>query len=322
MKHIVNEDELYHLIQTWCSNPDKDIGIGDDAAVLRFNKSRLVATTDSLVEHIHFQTHWVTPTYLGQKAGLTNISDFSAMGAIPKYALVSLILPEIFKTKQFLKKLYKGLSKEFSRHNITIVGGNTSSGKELSITVTLFGYIDCSPITRSGGRAGDLILCTGYLGDAAHELSRLLSGRQKYIKTLPPDRLIFGQQLAQQKIATSTIDISDGLSRDLARLCTASKVGAKIYEKKLPVSPVLLTKIISDKQREEWTLHGGEVYELLFTAPKNNAAKIQVLAKKTSTPVCVIGEIDSTKKILIERKNGTISTLIPQGWDHFRSEKL
>lgn len=321
MKHIANEDELYLLIKTWCPQTNNGIGIGDDAAVLPFKINNLVATTDSLIESIHFQIAWITPTYLGQKAALTNVSDFSAMGATPKYALISLILPEVFKTKQFLKNLYEGLSKEFSRHTITIVGGNTSSGKTLNITVTLFGYIDCKPLTRSGGHSGDLILCTGYLGDAAHELSRLLSGQQKHMKTLPPDRLIFSQQLAQQKIATSAIDISDGLSQDLTRLCSASKVGGKIYEKKLPVSPIVLNKNISDKQKEEWVLHGGEVYDLLFTCPKINLPQILKLAAKTSTPISVIGELlPSTKKVVIEKKNGTTTPLIPHGWDHFRNE--
>lgn len=319
MNRLTNEDSLYALIKKWCPQPDKQVGIGDDAAVVKIGTTQVVTTTDSLVENIHFKSLWVTPTYLGRKAALTNMSDFSAMGAIPRYALISLILPEKYESEKFLKQLYEGLIAEFSRHIIYIVGGNISAGSELSITVTLFGTMHGKPLTRFGGHAGDVIFCTGYLGEPAYELSRLYSGKQKQMKALPPDRLRFSQQLAQQHLATSAIDISDGLSLDLKRLCAAGRVGAKIIEEQLPVSPALLSQKIIYKEREQWVLHGGEIYELLFTAPKTKLAKIRKLAEKTSTPVCVIGELlPSSGKIVIERKNGKTTSLVPQGWDHFR----
>ncbi len=320
MKHIQNEDELYQLIKTWCPQPYGGIGVGDDAAVVKTGNNWLVATTDSLIEYVHFKSHWITPEYLGRKAVLSNLSDFSAMGASPRFALVSLILPKKYKTKRFLKKMYVGLTKKFSRHNIIIVGGNTSSGTHLSIVVTLLGIMNHKPLTRSGGHPGDLIFCTGNLGAAAYELSMLLSGKQHRMRVLPPDRLVFAQQLTIRNLASSAIDLSDGLSQSLIRLCAASKVGAKLYEKKLPISPSLLAQIVTDKQQDRWIIHGGESYELLFTTPKTKLSEIQKLAEKTSTPVHAIGELlFSGESVLIEKRNGATASLVPKGWDHLQT---
>lgn len=135
-----SESDLVAYLQKFLGKlPGGVVGIGDDAAVVPFDGGNLVATTDTLVEDVHFRLHWVTPGYLGEKAALVNLSDLAAMGAAPLYALISLVLPKKHLQQGFIESFYKGIQKHFQKHRVTIVGGNTSRGNSVVITVTLFG---------------------------------------------------------------------------------------------------------------------------------------------------------------------------------------
>lgn len=282
-----------------------DIGIGDDAAVVDIPEGKLVVTTDSLVENVHFKTSWVTPEFLGRKAALTNISDISAMGATPLYALISLIFPKIYFSESFIRSLYKGFKKEFHPLGVSIIGGNISKGESLSVTITVIGRSDNKPLTRTGARVGDLICVTGTLGKAKEELDALMSGRKKKWTLLPPNRLSFAQKLAERQLATSCIDVSDGLSIDLHRLIKASNVGAEIQA--LARGPLANIDL---------TLYGGEEYELLFTIPKDRIDECKALSRIEKTPVSIIGEVVDRNNVTLIMKNGKRVLLKPKGWDH------
>lgn len=282
-----SESDLVAYLQKLLGNPPGVVvGIGDDAAVIPFGRDNLVVTTDSLVEDVHFRLPWVTPGYLGQKASLVNLSDLAAMGAVPRYALISLIFPKKYLRRDFIEGFYRGLEKHFQKHRVTIIGGNTSRGNNMSITVTLFGTT-AHPLLRSTAQAGDLIWCTGTLGAAAREVSLLEKGKKKHMIHLPPDRVQFAHALANTNCVHACIDISDGLAKDLNTLCIAGKVSATLFA---PVPP------------------SGEDYELLFTAPQKVSKTIEGVARSTHTPVRRIGAIHTEGKRL----------LADSGWDHLR----
>ena len=303
-------------------NPKQVItGIGDDAAVIEPSVKQIVMTTDTLVEGSHFLSSWLNPFVLGRRAAVSNLSDISAMGGLPLYALVSLILPAEFWGKSFIKELYQGLTNEFSVSQTKIVGGNIAKGKELSVTLTLIGSIVGKPLTRNGAKMGDLVCCTGFLGSAASELYLLLNKKQKYMQYVSQQRVVFAKHLVSERLATAGIDISDGLALDLHRLCTASNTGALIFEKELPVTADVCKLAKQYNQRlDGWLLYGGEDYELLFTVKKENLKSLQDLARSQKTLVSVIGEITSRKKgVKIKNRESRVEDLLPRGWDHLKT---
>lgn len=318
-KESLSENQLIAYIDSLVPKKNILLGIGDDAAVLPWQEKNVVTTTDTLVDGVHFRLAWADPYYLGQKVALVNISDMAAMGAVPTHALVSLILPRSYFNKRFIEGLYKGLHRSLDvarddKDNISIVGGNISRGDTLSITVTLFGYAPYPVLTRSGAQSGDLLCVTGSLGIAAREIQELLSGEKKNAQVLPPNRLSFGQQLAKLQLATSCMDISDGLSLDLHRLCAASGVGAEVDMQSIPTAFTrsLLANV-------DLAISGGEDYELLFTVSEKNLNDVISLASSVHTPVCVIGHMQSKELgIALIDTQGNRSPFLPQGWDHGR----
>lgn len=275
------------------------VGMGDDAAAIEISLERLLLlTTDSLVEDVHFKWKYLSPYYVGWKALAVNISDIAAMGGRPTYCVVSLCLsPD--ENVSLIRDLYRGLMEVASLHNVGIIGGNITRSSTFVITIALLGEIKRENILlRSGAKIGDLIYVTGELGtseaglvclDRANlKLSREV--RQFLINKhlMPSVRLKEGQKIAQEKVATAMIDLSDGLASDLFRLAEESKVGAVIYEEKIPIS-----RFVKDLARElgksplEWALYGGEDYELLFTIPPDKKKVVE----KLDFPSTLIGEV-------------------------------
>jgi thiamine-monophosphate kinase len=311
MNQFLSETQFTQYIKKYAPTTRTNLGIGDDAAVVQHH-GKIVITTDSLVENTHFRVSWVTPYYLGRKAALVNLSDLAAMGATPTYALVSLILPKNCLTKKFISELYKGLRVEFKEFKVEIVGGNMSRGDEISITLTLIGELESPPLLRSGAKLGDLLFVTGILGEAAYEIRQLLSKKKARLTFLPEPRVNFAVQVANKRLATACIDISDGLGLDLSRLCEMSKVGVRLYKENIPTKRPLSN-----------ALYGGEDYELLFTVPDTRVSDLYELAERIDTPISLIGKIERQQfGLRLENKRGVQTRLSPKGWDHLYRSSL
>lgn len=244
--------------------------IGDDGAVV----GDFVYSKDLFCEGIHFKREWMSLERIAQKSMLVNISDAIAMNAKPKYALIGIVIPKSFDLKQ-LRELSNGFETVAKAYGIDIIGGDTTAGKELMISVTIISVTKCS-LERKNAKMGDLVAFTGTLGHSYKELTALLRGRKLNARSrfITPDlKKSFVEKVA--KHLHSGMDISDGLSKDLSRLCYASgKVGiafSKRFTKRLMCS--------------------GEEYEMLFTFPARKRQTILRLAQKTRTKVTIFGRI-------------------------------
>jgi len=327
----IGEFRLIDIIskQTSKSPPSVIKGIGDDAAVVKADtKQYLLITTDILKEGVHFKKDYTSPYLLGKKCISVNLSDIAAMGGSPLYYFVSLSAPSD-ASLEFIKKLYRGMDRQAKRFSTFLLGGDTiSSQGRISISITLLGKAaKDSVIYRHGAKKGDNIYVTGCLGDSVLGLLMLknnqkLSSKNPLIRKHldPTPRIEEGKQIALRKIASSMIDISDGLISDLRHILTQSRVGAKIRLSCLPLSPQY-KKHCPEFSKDFYhpALCGGEDYELLFTAHPKNRAKLEKLSKQLKTPVTCIGEITGNpSELVILDKNSREITLKEEGYSHFR----
>ena len=301
------------------------IGIGDDAAAWQGDGSIQLATTDSLVQDTHFDLNITGWEELGWKAIAVNLSDIAAMGGVPRYALVSLALPGELETDS-LTGLYQGMAHIANEFGVAIAGGNIASAGKTMITVTVLGRLEGKhALTRSAAIPGDRVAVTGYLGVSASGLRMLKQNlnldaetsnllRQAHLQPTP--RVKEGQTLLRQGVRAA-IDVSDGLIADLAHICKASQVSARIREKLVPIHPVVQADFKADCQ--QFALTGGEDYELLFTATNQ---VIEQVKQAVSCPVTVIGEITEGmpgQVTLIDTAGRSIDWQ-KAGWEHFKSE--
>jgi len=257
------------------------LGIGDDCAILRPPAGcEVLVTTDFTLEGRHFRRDLHPPESVGHRCLARGLSDLAAMGATPMTAFLSLALPadlvSTAKGRAWTTRFFKGLQALASRHKITLAGGDTaqSPGDAILADIVLLGTAPVGrSLRRSGAHAGDAIYVTGSLGGAATELATMLarnaraskiSNTANHPQTFPQPRIATGQALLRRKLATACIDLSDGLSTDLAHLCTASNVSAEIDAASLPLHP--LAQPLGPDHALHAALHGGEDYELLFTA--------------------------------------------------------
>lgn len=319
------------------SRADIGLGVGDDCAILDLGgDQQLLATCDSQVEGIHFTLDTSTPEQIGHKALAINLSDIAAMGGVPRYALVSLVLPPQLPVA-VLDGIYAGLRLEAERYATAIVGGNiTSAGKsdQITIDITLLGTVERGQaIRRDGAQVGDILCVTGSLGDSSAGLYTLLHPDLSYplqpqeclrtIHRMPQPRIHEGCVLSQmgRQVVTAMLDISDGLSGDLSHLCEKSHVGARIDLAHLPLSPEL--HIVAASISHDpflWALHGGEDYELLFTvSPGNECMVIAAVQSATGTPVTVIGSIlPPNEGLRLLYPDGREEQLLVASWDHLK----
>ena len=293
------------------------LGVGDDAAMIHVrNNYQLAISSDMLIENIHFLKN-TNPSHLGWKSLAVNLSDIAAMGAIPKWATLSISLPKINHT--WLKKFSKGLFKCADKFGIDLIGGDTTKGP-LSISITIMGESKKDEaLLRSGAKINDDIWVTGQLGLASMGLANLQGQlklppriKMKCIRALeiPTPKTFLGSYLS--RYANSCIDISDGLIQDLKHILKASKVGASLLLNDIPCE-----KFIHTSKQYQFVLNGGDDYELLFTAAKKNRPFIKKIAKKTNTPVTMIGNITKKKALNILSEQGKSIKFNPKGFDHF-----
>ena len=255
-------------------------GIGDDAAALKLsNHNLLLTTSDILLEDVHFNLSFTDSYHLGKKALAVNLSDIAAMGGTPRFFVVSLALPAHMSVS-FIDDFYRGMMELASEFSTILVGGDTNaSPQKVMISLTVLGEVHPDHLlTRSGAQVGDSIFVTGTIGDAALGLMHLQASTAATGKSpvkelvskhrLPFPRIKEGKVLADNKLASSLIDISDGLLTDLNHILTASKKGATVWIEKLPLSTEFKqADTVSPHNKVEYALTGGEDYELLFTCP-------------------------------------------------------
>jgi len=300
------------------------LGIGDDAAAWQSGSRIQLATTDTLVEGVHFDLGIITWEELGWRALAVNLSDVAAMGGIPDYALLSLALPAQLKVTD-VSAFINSFTRMSAEFGVAIVGGNVTTAPNTVITVTIIGRSKGkSLLERSTASSGDQIAVTGYVGASAAGLEMLKGNvisdpkarnilRQAHLRPMP--RVREGQILVEQGVRTA-IDISDGLVADLDHICESSKVNAKINVEQVPVHPVVAAHF---PDSQELALSGGEDYELVFTADKTTIARAK---RALSCPVTVIGDITEEElptRVLVVDSKGAIIPYKRRGWDHFKN---
>lgn len=304
--------------------------IGDDCAVLpKDSKTDTVITTDLLIEDIDFKLEWSKPEFIGHKALAVSLSDVAAMGAKPVWAMLSIGVPEAVWRTDFADRFYDGYLRLAKKFDVELIGGDVSrTPDKVVIDSIAAGEVrKGQAIRRAGAQVGDLIYVTGELGGAAAGLTLLKSGvrygdsakiRQKnlLLKQLQPLPQVHAAQKLNGKIqATAMIDLSDGLSSDLAHICRASQVGAKIYAAKIPLHKNLKFVAETFDEKLNHALNGGEDFELLFTAaPKK---KIQVTKADEKRGFSCIGEITANTgniELIINEKS---EILHAKGFRHF-----
>jgi thiamine-monophosphate kinase len=301
--------------------PDVLLGIGDDAALVKAPRALLLAT-DVLVEDQDFRRSAHPPRLLGRKALNVNLSDIAAMGGRPLHALVGLAMPGGTEW-DWLRDLMAGLKSAARESGVALVGGDLSRADGIFISVTVTGSARRA-VTRKGARPGDRIFVSGTLGDAAAGL-RLLEKRRGpkggsreeafLLRAFldPSPRLALGAALAGRKLASAMIDLSDGLSVDLARVCEESGVGAEVDVERVPLSPAL--KRCSPDPLAD-ALDGGEDFELLFTVRPGDAAAVRRMAGKHG--LTEIGGITSGRQLIGIGPGGKKRPLRARGFDHFK----
>lgn len=311
------------------------LGIGDDCAILRPPAgSEVMVTTDFTLEDRHFRRDLHPPESAGHRCLARGLSDLAAMGATPLAAFLSLALPASMLAKSagrdWIKRFFNGMHALSELHRVPLAGGDTAespAGKNGLILADIV-LVGSAPkgeaLLRSSAAAGDVLYVTGHLGGAAAELAMMLK-RQRHIRKVetteghphlfPEPRLDVGESLLRRKLATACLDISDGLSTDLAHLCRASGVSAEIEQTALPIHP--LARKSGTKAALKAALHGGEDYELLFTAPSS----VLMPTSLAGVPITRIGALKNRHSgrpmMTLITPNGNREELSPGGWEHF-----
>lgn len=313
---------IEELKRRFPSSQDVLLGIGDDTAVIT-TEDKLLITTDTITEEVHFSLRLFTPYQIGYRLVTSNVSDIYAMGGNPAFMLLNLTLPPETE-KHFVDDLLRAIEDASRRYGLSVIGGDvTSARKQMTFTATLLGTTSDRVITRSGARPGDALYLTGPTGEAMmglellkrigypvgvenDELPELDIKAEHALRVLKRLLVPEVEPLRGTEDVTSMIDVSDGLFIDLHRLCAASGVGARIYEEKIPVSQAV-KEVAEFLQLDPYPLvtAGGEDYVLLFTAPSGKVGYYQ------------IGEITPETDVKIVRRKGTIETVTPGGYEHF-----
>ncbi len=318
--HVTPE---FELIARYFNRPARNavLGVGDDCALVDVaNGMDLACSVDTMVAGTHFFPD-VDPENLGHKALAVNLSDMAAMGAMPYWALLALTLPAV--NHEWLEKFAKGFFDLASEFDVSLIGGDTTRG-HLSMTVTIMGEVPAgAALKRSGARAGNDIWVSGTVGDAAlavaHRHGRLVLEADDYHEAVmrlyePTPRVKLGQAL--RGLATSAIDISDGLLADLGHICKLSKVAATVELESIPVSSIG-AKHLGSKEGLSAIVAGGDDYELCFTAPTNARESIEELTDVLGVNLTRIGQVGSGSGVKLLDESGRAVAPDARGFDHF-----
>lgn len=313
----MSEFDLIHKYFTR-PTPSAELGVGDDAALLRVADGKeLAVSTDMLVSGTHFFPD-ADPFLLGHKTLAVNLSDLAAMGAVPRWATLSLSLPSV--DEQWLQRFSEGFFALADDNGVELIGGDTTRGP-LNLCITIMGEVPRGKaLRRDGAKVGDDIWVSGKLGQAALGLANL-QGKFKFygevrdecLKALhqPQPRVSLG--LALRGIANSAIDISDGLLADLGHILERSNVGAEIEVEALPIVDDGVEKEVA----QQCALAGGDDYELCFTAPESQRDVLMALAEQLKFPLTRVGHIKATLGCVVRDGEGKAMKIEKCGYDHF-----
>jgi thiamine-monophosphate kinase len=287
-------------------------GIGDDCAILNIPRGHeVLVTTDFSLEGVHFRRDWHPPDSIGHRCLTRGLSDIAAMGGTPIAAFLSLALPADLP-QQWVDEFIRGFLKLAKRYSVTLAGGDTAQSPNgiLADIIVVGSVPKGKAILRSGARPGDIIYVSGTLGASVATLEELRAGKKlrpaSHVRHFYPDpRIALGQYLRQKKLASAMIDTSDGLSTDLRHICEEGGVGAVVEGAALPRT--------SGQDALQLALHGGEDYELVFTASPSKSVPSSI----AGVPVTRIGAITSSKQVKLHTSDGKLRALEPHGWQHF-----
>jgi thiamine-monophosphate kinase len=298
--------------------------IGDDCAVLQLSPNRrakndALVTTDFSLEGIHFRRDWDSPESIGHRCLTRGLSDIAAMGGDPVAAFLSLALPRDFP-QSWVNRFTRALLALAAKHGVTLAGGDTAESPAgiLADIVVVGSAPEGRAVLRSGARPGNIIYVTGELGGSAAAVAEMGKKAQRKVNLrhypryfFPEPRIEVGRFLSEKKLVTAVIDTSDGLSTDLAHICEESRVGAELQAEAIPRARVGHPARTVDL---DLALHGGEDYELLFTAPANQ----RIPSRIAGVAITPIGRVMRARKIVLIHQDGIRHELKPQGWEHFR----
>ncbi len=306
------------------------VGSGDDAAVVAAAEGRaLLLTCDMMVEGVHFRRDWARPRQIGWKAMAQNLSDIAAMGGEPAFAVASIAAPGSLP-EEVAEGIAQGLMAAASEYGAAVVGGDlVGSPGPVVVDVALTGWVQREMmLLRSGARPGDAICVTGSLGASAAGLTALQRGlgaemlprldRALIAHREPRPRLAESRAIAATRLGTAMMDLSDGMTEDLPRLCAESGVGARVYAEHIPVDPSC-EEVAGRADLDALTLaaSGGEDYELLFTCALDAVAEVAAaVAAQSDAAVTAIGEISEGDEVVFVDPEGR-KMAFPRGFDHF-----
>jgi thiamine-monophosphate kinase len=325
----IGEQPLIRRMAAALSSVDRSetalVGIGDDAALVRWESPYALLQTDQQVEGVHFERTWAGAGDVGWKALTVNLSDIASMGGVPHFALVSLALPAETDVG-WVDDLYAGIAEAALTYGVEVVGGDTSVSNTIVVNVAAFGSLpmlddgEPRPMLRSNGIAGDVVGVTGNFGGAGACLRLFGDGNRQPSEVLrqallrPQPRLTEGLVLREEGVLAA-IDVSDGLLSDLGRLCLASGVAAVVDASAVPIGPEVMTRFPAGEALEI-AVSGGEDYELLFTASEELIERVKV---RTNTPISKIGRLVEGEPgdVRVETSTGVAIEIPASGWRHF-----
>lgn len=304
-----------------------ELDLGDDAAVLP--SDRYALTTDALLEGVDFERAWGPPQAVGHKALAVNLSDLAAVGARPRFCLLTLALPHDIEDR-WVEGLLKGMRRLALREGAGLCGGDLSRSRSgVVVSLTVLGLLEGPPLTRSGGRPGDLLFVSGPLGAARAALRAFREGaslrsfghrppRTPRLALLdrffrPPSQTEVGLWLSRERLASAALDLSDGLARDLHRLLEASGCGAEVEARALPVDPLAG----SGEEALREAILGGEDQVLLFAVPERKAGKVA----RGLPGAAAVGRLRKQPGCHLLWPGGVREPLTPGGFDHFSPEE-
>ncbi len=301
------------------------LGIGDDAALFKATSGfDQILTCDWFLEGSHFLRDTHLADAVGWKCLARAVSDIAAMGGTPRCFLLSLALPSSH-AGLWLDEFLRGLRRAAMRFGCVLVGGDTTRRKDILINVTVVGEVRTGrAVLRAGARPGDVLFASGRLGGAELGLRQIRESKRRADRLdpllrrhlYPEPRLALGRWLAEKRLASAMMDLSDGLSTDLPRLCAASGVGARLEATKLPVVQIPKNGRLRNCDPLQLALHGGDDYELLFAVPQRKLKHIP--HSLHGIPITALGEITKDRNLLIIDSAGRELPIPNRGWDPFR----
>ncbi len=294
-------------------------GIGDDCAVLRpRNNEDILVTTDFSLENIHFRRRLHSAESIAHRCLARGLSDIAAMGGEPIAAFLSLALPKNI-SQNWVTRFTRTLIALAEKYRCTFAGGDTAESPNgiLADIIVVGSVPKGKAVLRSGARSGDRIYVTGELGGSAATLAELRKNQKRELNPryyarhfFPEPRVELGRTLREKNLVSAMIDTSDGLSTDLAHICEESRVGAEIEADAIPRAGIGKPPLEVDL---DFALHGGEDYELLFTAPPSK----RIPSKIAGVPITMIGHISRSRDIFLSNPDSGRLQLRPHGWEHF-----